>query len=69
MSLKRILVTGAGGSPSTNFVRSLRMAREKFFIIGVDCNKYYLQRAETDKRFLVPQASDKDYIPILQQRS
>jgi carbamoyl-phosphate synthase large subunit len=65
--MKRILVTGAGGSPSTNFIRSLRLSKEKFFIIGVDCNKYYLQRAETDKRFLVPHVYDGDYIQILKQ--
>jgi len=67
MKQKRILITGAGGSPSTNFIRSLRQSKEKFFIIGADCNKYYLQRAETDKRFLVPYADDKAYIPILKQ--
>lgn len=67
MRQKRILVTGAGGSPSTNFIRSLRLSKDSFFIIGADCNKYYLQRAETDKRFLIPYADDKDYIPILKQ--
>ena len=63
--MKRVLVTGAGGAPSTNFVRSLRMAPEPFHLIGVDSNKYYLQRAETDEKYLVPRASDKDYIPFL----
>ena len=67
MRQKRILVTGAGGSPSTNFVRSLRLSKDNFFIIGADCNKYYLQRAETDRKFLIPYADDKDYIPILKQ--
>jgi hypothetical protein len=65
MAPRRILVTGAGGSPSTNFVRSLRESGEPFHLIGVDCNKYYLQRAETDERHLVPETSDPDYIPIL----
>jgi hypothetical protein len=65
MALRRILVTGAGGSPSTNFVRSLRESGEAFHLIGVDCNKYYLQRAETDERHLVPETSDPDYIPLL----
>lgn len=63
--MKKILVTGAGGSPATNFVRSLRKAPEKFHLIGVDCNKYYLQRAETDEKYLVPKASEDDYIDIL----
>lgn len=67
MKIKRIIITGAGGSPSTNFVRSLRLAPEKFFLIGLDCDKYYLQRAETDLKFLVPYAYDKHYLPILKQ--
>ncbi|UCD16153.1 MAG: carboxylate--amine ligase [Candidatus Omnitrophota bacterium] len=65
--MKRIIVTGAGGSPSTNFIRSLRLSPEKFFIVGVDCDEYYLQRAETDLKFLVPGADDKNYLPILKQ--
>ncbi len=63
--MKRILVTGAGGTPSTNFIRSLREAPEEFYIVGVDSNKYYLQRAETDERHLVPLAKDKGYVDIL----
>lgn len=65
MPSRRILVTGAGGSPSTNFVRSLRESGEPFYLIGADCNKYYLQRAETDESHLVPETSDPDYISIL----
>ncbi|MBS3115388.1 carboxylate--amine ligase [Candidatus Woesearchaeota archaeon] len=63
--MKRILVTGAGGSPSTNFVRSLRAAKENFFLVGVDCDKFYLARAETDLKYLVPKASEPDYIDVL----
>jgi len=63
--IKRIIVTGAGGSPSINFIRSLRKSPEKFFIIGLDCNEYYLQRAEADAKFLVPYANDKLYLPVL----
>ena len=63
--MKRILITGAGGSPSTNFVRSLRDAPERFHLIGADCNKYYLQRAETDERHLVPEADEPDYDRLL----
>ncbi len=65
--MKRILVTGAGGAPATNFVRSLQKAPEPFYIIGVDSNKYYLQRAETDERHLVPLASEKEYLPLLKE--
>lgn len=63
--MRTILITGAGGSASTNYVRSLRLAKEKFNIIGADYNKFYLQRAETDKRYLVPRADHPDYISAL----
>ncbi|MDD4111174.1 MAG: hypothetical protein PHS54_06505, partial [Clostridia bacterium] len=64
-SIKRILITGAGGSPSTNFIRSLKSSSEKIYFIGVDCNKYYLQRAETDEKYLVPSRNEKNYIELL----
>jgi hypothetical protein len=67
MPPRRILVTGAGGSPTTNFVRSLRESPEPFHLVGVDCNRYYLQRAETDERHLVPEADDPDYLPVLRE--
>ncbi len=58
---KRILVAGAGGAPATNFVRSLRSAPEKFYLVGTDADPYYLARAETDARYLVPKASDRSF--------
>jgi carbamoyl-phosphate synthase large subunit len=64
-ALKRILVTGAGGTPATNFVRSLRAGTEPMHLVGTDSNKYYLTRAETDERYLVPPARDPAYLPIL----
>ncbi len=65
--MKRTLVTGAGGSPAVNFTRSLRAAPEKFYLIGTDSSKYYLHRAETDERHLVPGALDQDYLQILSE--
>ncbi len=65
--VKRILVTGAGGSPAVNFTRSLRAAPEQFYLIGTDSSKYYLQRAETDECHLIVGAKDKDYIEILSE--
>ena len=61
------MVTGAGGSPATNFVRSLRCADEDFKLVGTDCDKFYLMRAETDKRYLVPKCTESDYFDILNQ--
>ena len=63
--MRIVIALGAGGSASTNYVRSLRLAPEKFYIIGVDCNKFYLQRAETDEKYLIPSANSSDYISIL----
>lgn len=63
--MKRILITGAGGSPAIGFTRSLRAAPEDFYTIGFDTNEYNLQRAQTDERYLVPSASSPDYLPIV----
>ncbi len=63
--MKRILVTGAGGSPAVNFTRSLRKAPEDIYIVGTDFDKYYLMRSEVDKRYLVPAAKDPSYIDVL----
>jgi len=65
--MKRILVTGAGGSPAANFTRSLRLSGEAFYLIGVDSDKYCLQRAETDERHLVPSCSEPDYLDVLNE--
>lgn len=63
---RRILVTGAAGAPALGYVRSLRKSPQKFHLIGVDSNKYQLLSAETDERYLVPRATDFDYIAVLQ---
>jgi biotin carboxylase len=63
--MKRILVTGAGGPASVNFIKSLRAAPEKFFIVGTDINKYRLELPDVDKRYLVPGNTEKNYIEVL----
>jgi len=63
--MKRVLVTGAGGPAGVNFIRSLRSAKEKFFIAGSDMNKYRIELPDVDKRYLVPANSDPSYIRIL----
>jgi len=65
--IKRILITSAGGSPSTNFVRSLKSSPEKFYFIGVDCDKYCLQRAETDEKYLIPPKNNEHYLDVLNE--
>lgn len=63
--MKKILITGAGGPASTNFVRSLKKSPERFYFIGVDADKYHLQRAETDEKYLVPSVEDRYYLKTL----
>lgn len=65
--MKRILVCGAGGTPATNFVRSLRLMKERVYLVGTDCDAYTLQRAETDAKFLVPRASEPDYLAVMNE--
>jgi hypothetical protein len=61
----KILVTGAGGSPATNFIRSLKKYPDRYELVGADSNKYYLMRAETQKKYLIPAATDPNYISFL----
>lgn len=65
--MKKILITGCGGPAGLNFVKSLRIAPEKFFIVGTDTNQYYLQLPEIDERFLVPGNTDPSYIDKLNE--
>ena len=63
--MKRILVTGAGGPAGINFVTSLKIAPEKTFIVGTEANKFFVQLAPVDKRYIVPDASKPTYIDKL----
>jgi carbamoyl-phosphate synthase large subunit len=63
--MRTILITGAGGAPGLNFTRSLRDAPDRYRLVGIDCNKYNLQRAETDEAILCPRADDGDFLDFL----
>ena len=66
--MKRILVTACGGPSTLSFTRSLRYAdpdRNKYYIVGTDCDKYNIHRAEVDRAYLCPRATDPDYIPFI----
>ena len=60
--MKRILVTGAGGSAAFNFVDSLRIAKEKFYIVGVDTRPYHLELTQVDKKYLIPRVDESNYL-------
>jgi carbamoyl-phosphate synthase large subunit len=66
--VKKILVTGAGGTAAINFIRAIRDTGEKIYIVGTDCSEYYIHLArEVNKRFVVPRYSDTDYIKRLNE--
>ncbi len=65
--MKRILVTGAGGPASINFVMSLRIAPEKMFIVGTESNEHFVHLSCADKNYLVPSATDPAYIDRLNE--
>jgi len=67
--IKRVLIGGAGGAPALNFIRSLKKSKEKFFLIGISCNKFDLCKAKkfVDILYLVPPAQDKNYLSVLKQ--
>jgi biotin carboxylase len=63
--MRRILVTGAGGSAAANFVHSLRLAPEPFHVVGTDTSKFHLELAPVDRRYLLPRADDPRYLDEL----
>lgn len=68
--MKTILATAAGGPSTLSFTRSLRDAdprREKYRIIGTDCDPFNIHRAEVDRSYLCPKANESEYIPFLIQ--
>ncbi|MFH0713764.1 MAG: hypothetical protein V1644_02750 [Candidatus Micrarchaeota archaeon] len=56
--MKRIIVTGAGGSAGINFIDSIRSAPEKIFIVGTDINKWHLELPDLDIKQVIPPASN-----------
>jgi carbamoylphosphate synthase large subunit len=65
--MRRILVSGCGGSAGNNFIRSLRLAQEEFYIVGTDINKYHIKLSTADKSYLVPYCNSPDYISSLNE--
>jgi hypothetical protein len=59
--LARIYIGGAGGAPSNNFIKSLRLSSPGDYLIGASSNPLDLFLAATDERHIVPQARDPYY--------
>jgi biotin carboxylase len=66
-TMRRVLVTGAGGPAGINFVASLRVAPERMFLAGTEANKYFIHLASTDKVYPVPRATEPDYVGSLNE--
>ena len=65
--MKKILITGAGGIGGVNFVRALKIFKDKFFIVGLDFNKYYLEFPDVDVRVNSPRHSDPNFIKLIHE--
>jgi predicted ATP-grasp superfamily ATP-dependent carboligase len=63
--VRRVLVTGGGGSAASNFVRSLRLAEEPVYVVATDHSPYHLELSPADARYLLPHASDPAYVDEL----
>jgi carbamoyl-phosphate synthase large subunit len=63
--MKRLLVTGAGGNASQNFVHSLRMSGEKFYVVGVDTAPIHVECSDLQARYLIPRCDDPAYVSVL----
>jgi len=63
--VKRILVTGAGGSAGIGFTRCLKAAQEKMFLVGTDSSNLLIHFSETNRKILILPASSPEYIEVL----
>lgn len=64
---KRILILGAAGPPGVNVVNSLRFAREKFYLVGTDSNKYHLEWPNLDKYYCIPHHDQPGHIDAIKK--
>lgn len=57
---KRILLLGCGGSPAINFAKSLQYSKDDIYIVGADIDKYYIELAPVNKKYLIPHQAGKE---------
>ncbi len=55
-------MTGAGGLAGVNFVRALRAAPKRYYLVGTDFNRYHIVYPDVDSRYLTPRHSDVAFI-------
>lgn len=62
----RVLVTNAGEDPAINFCRSLRQAKQPYYIIGTESVPYRFSNAEVDEIHPTLWGDDPRYMPLLE---
>ena len=61
-----VIITGvSGGSIGNEVMKALRLAKTSYHIVGVDVNPASLGLYQADEAYIVPPASDPEYIDIL----
>lgn len=65
--MKKVLVTGAGGPAGINFVMSLRIVPENMFLVGTEASEFFIHLVSTNKKYLIPRATESDYIDRLNE--
>jgi len=63
--MKRIILSEAGGALERNFEMSIRMAPEKYHIIGISSDPYELTLSGADEKYLVPSAINSAFLPVV----
>jgi carbamoyl-phosphate synthase large subunit len=59
----KLLLTGAGGSASENFLNAIKLDKELApFTIGIDSSKYHIKLSSADQTFVVPRAKSPEYL-------
>jgi carbamoyl-phosphate synthase large subunit len=65
--MKKMLITGIGGPAGINFAKSLRIVPETLFVVGVEANENSIFLAPTERTYLVPKATNSNYIKKLNE--
>ncbi len=64
--MKNIIVTGIGGSPSWNFVKSI-MKDEQVRVVGTDASKYHVNLSIAETAYMLPRYDAPDYTEKLNE--
>jgi hypothetical protein len=62
----KLLLTGAGGSASENFLDAVRLDKDLVsFTYGLDSSKFHIKLSTADKTFFVPRADNHEYLETI----